>query len=92
MPKPAEARYEYIVHFTAPFRDPRLKEVQFEDNLFLVTMTQDQADAFSDSLKRMFDAGFIVHSFSVAPAEATRVSPMGLRERLGYYKQQGMRG
>lgn len=87
----AEVRYEYIVHFVAPFRDPRLNEVQFEDNLYLVTMTQEQADQISDSLKRMFDAGFIVQSFSVAPAEATRVSPMGVRERLAYYKRQGMR-
>jgi len=84
-------RFEYIVHFVAPFRDPRLSEVQLEDNLYLVKMTQDQADAIAATLKRLFDAGFIVHGFSVAPAEATRVSPMNLRERLTYYKQQGMK-
>ena len=92
MPKPAEARFEYIVHFVAPWRDPRLEEVQFEENLFLVTMTQDEADAFSDSLKRMFDAGFIVHSWSVVSVEAVKVSPRGLSERLAYYKHQRMRG
>lgn len=91
MPQPGESRFEYIVHFVAPFKDPRFTEPQLEDNLFLVTMTQEQADAFAATLKSLFDAGFIVHGYSVAPAEATRVTPMNLRERLSYYKRQGMR-
>jgi len=91
MAKPEESRFEYIVHFVAPFKDPRFKEPQLEDNLYLVTMTQEQADAIGTTLKRLFDAGVVVQSYSVAPAEATRVSPMNLRERLSYYKQQGMR-
>ena len=92
MANPEDLRFEYIVHFTAPFKDPRLQEMQLEDNLFLVKMTQDQAEEVAASLKRLFDQGFIVHGYSVAPAEATRVTPMNLRERLAYYKQQGMRG
>lgn len=92
MPKPGDDRHEYIVHFVAPFRDPRFKEPQLEDNLYLVEMTQEQADVIGTTLKRMFDAGFIVQSYSVALAEAIRVTPLNLRERLAYYKQQGMRG
>lgn len=91
MPNPGEPRSEYIVHFVAPFRDPRFKEPQLEDNLYLVEMTQVQADAIGTTLKRLFDAGFIVQSYSVALAEAIRITPLNLRERLGYYKQQGMR-
>jgi hypothetical protein len=55
-------------------------------------MTQEQADVIGTTLKRLFDAGFIVQSYSVALAEAIRVTPLNLRERLAYYKQQGMRG
>lgn len=91
MPKPAEDRHEYIVHFVAPFRDPRFKEPQLEDNLYLVEMTEEQAEAIGAMLKRMFDAGFIVQSYSVALAELVRVLPLHLRERLAYYKAQGMR-
>lgn len=94
MPKTSELRSEYIVQFIAPYKDPRLEEVQpdgdpFEDHLYLVTMTQGQADELRDSLQRMLDAGFIVQGFSIADAEAIRVTPMDLRRRLTYYKQQG---
>lgn len=92
MPSPGDPRSEYIVHFVAPFRDPRFREPQLENNLYFVEMTEAQADAIGATLKRMFDAGFIVQSYSVALAEMTRVTPLNLRERLGYYKQQGMRG
>ncbi len=81
-------RFEYIIHFTAPFRDPRLDEVEFEDHLYFVKMTQGQADQLEASMQRMFNEGFIVHSFSVALAEATRITPMDLRRRLTYYKHQ----
>ena len=91
MTNPGEARHEYIVQFIAPFRDPRFKEPQLENNLYFVEMTDAQAEAIGNTLKRMFDAGFIVQSYSVALAELSRVTPLNLRERLAYYKQQGMR-
>lgn len=90
MPKASEIRSEYIVHFMAPFRDPRLEEVQIEDHLYMVKMTQEQADLLRSSMQRLFDAGFIVQGFSVALAEATRITSMDLRSRLAYIKQHGM--
>lgn len=91
MPKTTDLRSDYIVQFVAPYQDPRLKEAQLEDNLYFVTMTREQADQLEGTLKRMFDAGFIVHGFSVTLAELVRVTPMDLRRRLGYYKQEGMK-
>jgi hypothetical protein len=88
VPKASELRSEYIVHFIAPYRDPHLEEVQFEDHLYLVTMTQERAEIIEISLKRMFEAGVIVHGFSVALAEAVRVTPMDLRQRLTYFWEQ----
>jgi hypothetical protein len=84
-----EMRSEYIVHFMAPEKDPRLDEVQLVNHLYLVMMTQDQAEAVEVSLKRLFDAGFVVHGYSVALAEAVRVTPMDLRRRVTYLKHQG---
>jgi hypothetical protein len=89
VPKTSEISFDYVVHFVAPYHDRRLEEPQLENHLYLVTMTQEQADMVQDSLKRMFDAGFIIQGFSVASAEAIRVTPMDLRRRLTYFKQQG---
>lgn len=87
----SEIRSDYIVEFVAPYHDPRLEEVKLENHLYLVSMTQEQADTTNDSLKRMFDAGVIVDGFSVALAEAVRITPMDLRRRITYFKQQGMK-
>jgi hypothetical protein len=43
MPKASESRFDYVVHFMAPYHDPR-REPQIENHLYLVTMTQEQAD------------------------------------------------
>lgn len=88
MPKTSELRSEYIVQFVAPYKGPRLEEVQLEDHLYLVTMTQGQADELRDSLQRMLDAGFIVQGFSIADAEAVRDTPSNLRRRIAYLKNQ----
>lgn len=88
MPKTSEPRSEYIVHFMAPYKDPRLEEVQLENHLYFVTMTQEQAEAAENYLKRMFDAGFVVHGYGVALAEMVRVGPMDLRRRIAYLKHQ----
>lgn len=90
MPNTSDLSSEYIVHFVAPYRDPRLDATQLEEHIYLVTMTEDQANEIGESLKRMFDAGVIVHGFSVALAEAVRVTPMDLRRRITYFKQKGM--
>lgn len=89
MAKLSELRSEYIVHFMAPYHDPRLEKSQLENHLYLVKMTQDQAEVVEGSLRRLFDAGFIVHGFSVSLAEAVRVAPMDLRQRITYLKQYG---
>lgn len=89
MPTTSEMRFDYVVQFLAPYHDPRLDDPPLENHLYHVTMTQEQADMIQDSLKRMFDAGFIVQGFSVASVEAIRVTPMDLRRRLTYFKQQG---
>lgn len=86
----SELRSEYIVHFMAPYQDPRLEEVQLVNHLYLVTMTREQADMVEVSLKRLFDAGFVVHGFSVALAEAVRVFHGDLRRRITHIKQEGM--
>ena len=85
----SDIRSEYIVHFMAPYKDPRLEEVQLENHLYLVTMTQEQAERSRDSLKRMFDAGFVVHGYEVALAELVRVRVMDLGQRIAHLKQEG---
>jgi hypothetical protein len=90
MPKAGEMRSDYIVQFVSPFKDPRLEEVDLEDHLYLVTMTQEQADMMRDSMQRLLDHGFIVEGFSITLAEMSRITSMDLRRRLTYVKQQGM--
>lgn len=90
MPKTSAIRSDYIVQFVFPFRDPRLKEVQLEDHLYLVTLTQEQADMMRNSMQRLLDHGFIVHDFSITLAEMSRITPMDLHRRLTYVKQHGM--
>lgn len=79
---------EYIVHFMAPYRDQRRNTTELENHIYLVKMTQEQADLVSASLKKMYDAGSVVHGYSVALAEAVRVTPMDLRRRITYFEQQ----
>ena len=89
MPKASEMRSEYIVHFMAPYKDPRLDEVQLENHLYFVMMTKKQAEAIEAYLKHLFDLGFIVHGYEVALADLVRVFPADLHQRISHIKYRG---
>lgn len=88
MPNASELKSEYIIHFTAPYKDPRLEEVQLEDHLYLINITEDGVEELRNSMKRLLDAG-VIESFSIALAEAVRITPIDLRRRLNYFKKHG---
>jgi len=82
MAKPEESRFEYIVHFVAPFKDPRFKEPQLEDNLYLVEMTQEQADVIVFGSEYRTAAGLVkpgisAHKLLLGGPAAIAVAPAG---------------
>ena len=72
MAKPEESRFEYIVHFVAPFKDPRFKEPQLEDNLYL------EKGVFASNGKLVEKAVKMIELLGARP-----VTPAEARKKLG---------